>query len=461
MTPSQLRTLAVIDDDALLGDLVAGYLGSAQLQVLRAASLAEARRLMAQDRLDVVLLDQCLPDGRGTDLCSELLTRHPRAKIIFATAYPSFDHALTALRAGAYDYLAKPFELDQLENAVNRALTALTLDQEKAPTLDGCPPSSAMPGPLAGSTGGLAAIDQLVTLAARCVAPVLLTGETGTGKSVVARAIHDRGLLRQAPFVKVNCAALPDNLIEAELFGFERGAFTGAAVARKGLFELASGGTLFLDEIGELPLHLQSKLLGVLDDQRIRPLGAERERQISVRVIAATNLDLDAATAEGRFRQDLYYRLGVLQIPMPTLRERPGDLQELVEHLLGDLAPGQRLRIAEADWPALKAYPWPGNVRELRNVLERAILLRTGGDPLRPASFLPRRAALAAQWTDGDVLSPPAILPWKEQERRALESALTATSGNLTQAARQLGLSLSTLRRKIKSYQLTVPAGSN
>jgi transcriptional regulator with PAS, ATPase and Fis domain len=297
---------------------------------------------------------------------------------------------------------------------------------------------------LVGTEGGLSEVARLVDLAAGSDAPVLLTGETGTGKSLVARAIHYRSARRRAEFVAVNCAALPESLIEAELFGHEKGAFTGAAVSREGLLELAEGGSLFLDEIGDMPHALQGRLLTVLEDGEVRRIGGRASRRVDFRLLAATNVDVSRAVAERRLREDLYYRLDVLRIDVPPLRRRREDIPVLVRHFLSAHGRGLASASLEAEELArLVAHDWPGNLRELRNVLERATLVRRAGEPLRPSAFLPAHA--------GQESAAPAVgvLPLDELEAQAIRRAVAGTGGNLTRAAELLGVSVSTLRRKL------------
>jgi len=278
---------------------------------------------------------------------------------------------------------------------------------------------------------------------------VLITGETGTGKNVIARSIHYEGAKRAAPFISVNCAALPETLIEAELFGAERGAYTGAVTARKGTFEIADGGTLLLDEIGELPVALQAKLLGVLEDAQIKRIGAERPRPINVRVLAATNADPVTAIEAGAFRRDLFYRLSVIQIHVPPLRERPTDVPLLCHHFFSQLRPGRRVELADGELQRLMAYGWPGNVRELRNVCERCVIVQDG-DILRPSALLGAAATTVAAGPVARMTSAASTL--SELEREHITRVVADHDFNQTRAAAVLGISLSTLRRKLREY---------
>ncbi|MEW5723750.1 MAG: sigma-54 dependent transcriptional regulator [Thermodesulfobacteriota bacterium] len=449
------RTLLVIDDDRLFCDVVAQHLAESKVNVRVAHTGAEGLAACARENVDVVLLDQQLPDAAGKDLCPAILAHNDQAKIIFATGYPSFDNAVEAIKVGAYDYLSKPIELEELDLAVRKALRTMDLERvEQVQTyISGREKEETV---LVGRDEGLAALDQLIDLAAASDAAVLITGETGTGKSFVARAIHYRGHEKKAAFISLNCASLPENLVESELFGHEKGAFSGAVTAKRGIFEMAEGGTLALEEIGELPPSIQSKLLGVLDHKKVRRLGGESERPVNVRIVATTNVDLERAVAEKAFRQDLYYRLGVMRLHVPPLRTRPQDIPALCRFFLQDIAPQLDLDLPEDEMGRLRRYQWPGNVRELRNVLERSIILRTGR-LLRPSRLLGQTPGPGA--APEKTLDPPApaeqdLVTLKEAERRYIKRALEFMQGNHTRTAQALGVSRSTLIRKIKEYNL-------
>ena len=449
------RTLLVVDDDPVLGAAVRDGLSSPSLAVELAGTGAEAIGITRAKRVDVVLLDQKLPDTNGQALCRPILEAGERTQIIFITAYPSFSNVLQALREGACDYLSKPFELEAVRHAVDRALRISELEKlEKISRYRARRETRSIQ--LVGLDGGLAGLHRLIELACRSDLPVLITGETGTGKSLVARAIHYRSAADPNCFVTVNCAALPESLIENELFGHDQGAFTGATSSRPGIFEMADGGTLFLDEIGTMPLDLQAKLLGVLDDRRVRRIGGRRSRRVDVRILAATNETVEEAVAGGRFREDLYYRLSVLRIEVPPLRDRLSDLPDLCQSLLRQVSASHRFVLPEAELAALARYRWPGNVRELRNVLERAVLVAENGT-LRPSAMLnpsnPRRPSTEP--------GPPSRLPTlREQEEALIRQALELHDGVKARAARALGISLSTLKRRVNEFRLDRAAGS-
>lgn len=448
-THKATRRIVVIDDDKVFCHAVADYFSNETTEVLTAHTGEGGLDICSQHKVDVVLLDQKLPDMQGVSLCPSILRHHDQTKIIFITAYPSFDNAVDAIKMGAYDYLSKPFELEALRLAIERSLRTLELEQIEQ--LQSYKDDKESEGTvLVSGDGGFSEILKLIDVAASADAPVLITGETGTGKSVVARSIHYRGLSNKKVFICINCAALPENLIEAELFGCEKGAFTGAVATRKGIFELAEGGTLFLDEIGAMPLHLQSKLLGVLEDKKIRRIGGQSMKSIDVRIIAASNTDLENAIEQGNFREDLFYRLSVLRIHIPPLRDRREDIPELCGHFINTMARGRHVDLPDSELERLLAYEWPGNVRELRNVLERSLILHKGSE-LMPSKFL----------NGGFMTSSISSLPstggngnrsLEEVERRHIQHVLDTCSGNYTRAARALGISLSTLKRKVKRY---------
>jgi DNA-binding NtrC family response regulator len=442
-------TLLIVDDDQFFCRSVLAFFSAHPFAVAAAHSSKSALQWCADHRADVILLDQKLPDGEGLNLCNHLLERCDQAKIIFITAYPSFDHAVQALRHGADDYLSKPLELEELQLAVERAFRTIELERVAQLQQLHIRRDSAQ-NRLIGARGGLSEVQRLIELAAASRAPVLLTGETGTGKNVVAKAIHYFGERHAPAFIDLNCAALPENLIESELFGHERGAFTGAVTARKGLFEMADGGTLFLDEIGEIPSHLQAKLLGILDHGLLRRIGGETTRTVDVRIIAATNVELEKAVEAGTFRRDLYYRLSVMRIHLPPLRQRRQDIGEFCRAFLETIAPEQGLILPAEELARLESYPWPGNVRELRNILERAVILRQDktihpSSLLEPSGSSNRLTNYAAQHEAAAPLPTLADL-----ERRHIALALARCGGNHTQTAAALGIARSTLLRKLQ-----------
>ncbi|MDX2479960.1 MAG: sigma-54 dependent transcriptional regulator [Desulfuromusa sp.] len=441
------KNLLIIDDDQLFCDAFREDLSDSGMSVLLAHTGADGIRICKNDRIDVVLLDQHLPDAQGVNLCQEILACNDEIKIIFATAYPEFSNAVDAIKAGAYDYLSKPFELEELRLHLNRAFEAQAFERVQQ-VHEYQSHKDSEEATLVSSNGGLSAVERLIDLAAVENAPVLITGETGSGKNVVAKAIHYRSAYREAPFVSINCASLPETLIEAELFGVHKGAFTGATTNKKGLFEMAEGGTVFLDEIGEMPLHLQAKLLSVLEEKKVRRLGGVTEFPIAVRVIAATNIDLDRALSNKTFREDLYYRLNVLHINLPALRQRPEDIAELCEYFIAKAARGRAIRISSDEVDRLTAYSWPGNVRELKNIIERAVILQQDGI-ITPSKMIDNDPQPPSTQRSADNR----IIPLEDIEKTHILNAFNQLDKNYTHTAKALGIGLSTLKRKLKNYQ--------
>jgi DNA-binding NtrC family response regulator len=446
------KNILIVDDDRNFCASVSAYLQSDEAVIHTAHSGKDCLALCAANLVDVVLLDQQLPDAEGADLCASILDCNSQTKIIFTTAFPSFENAVKAVRGGAFDYLSKPFELEELDLAIKQALR--TLDLEKVEQFQNYRAEQEREeNVLVGTSAGIAEIQRLIDLAASADAPVLITGETGSGKNVAARSIHYRGPDHHAPFVSINCAALPESLIEAELFGHEKGAFTGAAGLKKGLFEMAEGGTIFLDEIGEMPMALQAKLLGVLDDGTFRRLGGTAVLRAQVRVIAATSVDLEKAIRQKKFREDLYYRLGVIKLHLPPLRDRKDDLADLCEFLVSTIAKGRQVVLAGGEIENLQHYDWPGNVRELKNVIERAAILQHGRE-IRPSEFLKGSPAKVVRQPQeqGNTVPTSSSSTIDEVEKSLILTALEQQGGNFSRAARAVGISLSTLKRRLKKY---------
>jgi DNA-binding NtrC family response regulator len=453
MIEQGVKTLLIIDDDHLFCQAVIAFFKNAPFTTVSVQTGMDGLTWCRDNQAEVILLDQKLPDSEGLQLCQAILRNCEQAKIIFITAYPSFEHAVQALRNGAHDYLSKPMELEELQLAVERAFRTVELERtEQLQKLH--VQRELQQNKLIGRNSGLRAISHLVELAAANRAPVLITGETGTGKNIVAKAIHYFHDDQARSFIDANCAALPENLMESELFGHERGSFTGAVSLRKGLFEMADGGTLFLDEIGEIPLHLQAKLLGILDNGVLRRIGGRTSRKIDVRIISATNIELEKAITQKAFREDLYYRLSVMRIHLPPLRHRREDIEELSRYFLREIAPDQALSLPAAELKVLLEYPWPGNVRELRNILERAIILRTGR-AVYPARLLSENPLPKP---DDSTLTSPAALhtiePLADLEKDHIKKALAALANNHTRTAEALGIARSTLLRKIEQHCL-------
>jgi len=444
--------------------------------VTEAASVEAARQVVAKSRPDLILLDNNLPGASGFDYLRELATTDDAPPVVMITAHGSERTAIAAIKAGAYDYLAKPFEVDELRLVVKNALEALGLRRENERLRAELKAARGV-GDLLGASDEMRRVYDLINKVAATDVTVLIRGESGAGKELVARAIHEQSSHRRdGDFIAMNCAALPSELIESELFGHEKGAFTGAAGSRKGKFELASGGTVFLDEIGDMSLNTQAKLLRVLEERKIERLGGSHSIPIDVRVISATNRDLAAAVAEEKFRADLYYRLRVVQIDLPPLRDRREDVPMLAENFLQTYAKRYQLKCEEISPEAMKrlvAYDWPGNVRELRNAIERSAVLadgkslrtddlpeeiRSAQSQQRPAETFQRSSPARAEEAT-DVLSIPYLDDFREArrefERAYIERVLTETGGNVTRAAERVGMHRQSLQQKLKDLGLT------
>jgi DNA-binding NtrC family response regulator len=439
----------VIDDDELFVASLLDYLSAKSFKVSSAGTGKEGITIFEREQPALVLLDQKLPDMEGIEVCRKILEMDPRSKVIFVTAYATVRCAVDAIKAGAFNYLSKPFELDELLMIMDLAVKNVQMEG-KIRVQDYERTRESEEKQLIGSSREMHRVREQIRLAATTDSNVLITGETGVGKNVVARAIHDLQAGREN-FLMVNCSAIPENLMEAEYFGHEKGVFTGADTRREGIFELADGGTLVLDEIGEIPIRLQSKLLSILEDKCVRRIGGGRNIPVDVRIMATTNQDLDRAVKEKGFRQDLYYRLAVVTIQVPPLREHPEDIPEIAEYF-SRIFCRKPVCILDHDMKRMMDYPWPGNVRELRNVIERASLLLKG-DVLRPASLLVG-SELDNAWVERRQNVAAEILPLHELKRQQILTALKACSGNKSRTARTLGISLSTLKRTLADINL-------
>lgn len=449
-------TVLLVDDEAALRAGLGEELRGEGYTVLEAGSADEAFDHLGREVVDLVLLDLKLGAESGLDVLRAIREDWPDTTVIMLTAYGMVETAVEALKLGAYDFIQKPFDLTKLVVTVKNAIQGSALKEEvrflrrrQRPR-----PESEM---VIGQSPAMQEAWKLLEQVAPSRSSILLLGETGAGKEVFARAIHWSSPVADGPFVDVNCASIPHELLESELFGHEKGSFTSADRQKRGLFEMAHGGTLFLDEIGEMSMGLQSKLLRVLEHKRFRRVGGTQDIRVEVRLLAATNRDLKQRMADGRFRDDLYYRLAVVAIRIPPLRERPEDLDALVETLARTVARelgGDAPHIAPAARALMAAYSWPGNVRELRNVLERAILL--GGAPVLGPEHLPAEIrGGAAPGERGAVRRSGGPFPTLEEvESEAIHQALAHTRGNKTLAAKLLGISRQTLRAKLHKYQL-------
>jgi two-component system, NtrC family, response regulator AtoC len=441
--------ILVVDDDRSILRTLSLHLAPAH-DVTTAPSLAEARARAVSARPELIVLDLKLPDGTGLDLLKSLRSSGDHTPVLLVTGHGDLESAIDAMREGAADYIRKPIDIDELDAAVARVARSSGGAGEGGLVLRDGPPR---PGHLVGKSRPMLALLKRVGLAARSRVTVLITGESGTGKDLVARTIHAHSTPDE-PFVAVNCSAIVPTLLESELFGHARGAFTGAVADKAGRLEAAQGGTVFLDEVGDLPLDLQSKLLRVLQEREFERVGAAEPIPLRARVLTATHRDLEAMVAVGTFREDLYFRLAVDPLRVPSLRERIEDLPDLVEHVLLRVCPelGKSIRrVAAADLERLAAYPWPGNVRELENVLTGAALA-TAGETLDLSGWTPRGPAAPAQPAE-DAPFPTLA----ESERAQVEKALESTGWNITRASGLLGISRPTLRKKIADFGLVEP----
>ncbi|WP_257312249.1 sigma-54-dependent transcriptional regulator [Geothrix fuzhouensis] len=452
-----MGTILIVDDEANLRRLLRMVLQEAGHRVVEAASVAEARQRLEDEAPDLVITDQKLGDGEGLDVMAAARQAEDAVPIVFLTAYATVELAVAAMRQGAFDVVQKPFDPEGIQAAVHRALEHGGLLKENRRLRRQAGHPEGLRG-LLGLSAPMAELRDTLQRVAPTQATALITGETGTGKELVARALHALSPRAPKPFVAVNCAAMPETLLESELFGHERGAFTGADRAREGLFEAAHGGTLFLDEAGEMPPSLQAKLLRVMMDGMVQRVGSRTPRHVDVRLIAATHRDLPARVREGLFREDLYFRLAVVPIRVPPLREHLEDLPELCSHFLDhairDMGLPRRSLTPEA-LARLQAYPFPGNIRELRNLIERACILAKGPDigpedfPLEPGLGAPSPPDLE---TFAGGLPLPTDLPAlvSALEEHLVDRALLESRGVQAEAARRLGISRSDLHYRLK-----------
>ncbi|MEM7248733.1 MAG: sigma-54 dependent transcriptional regulator [Acidobacteriota bacterium] len=445
--------LLVVEDDPDQLRLVAGILRRQSYFIAEATSVDAALELLETSPVDLVLSDWKLGDRDGLDLLAALRERHPETAFILMTAHGTISHAVEALRLGADDYLAKPFEREGLLLSVERTLRARRLADENRRLTEELGEREQLVD-LVGRSPAMQQVFRRLEKLAGTEATVLLTGESGTGKELAARALHSLSRRSNGPFVAVNCAAIPEGLIEAEFFGAERGAYTGADRSREGKFEAARGGTLFLDEVGELPPAMQPKLLRVLQEGRVTRVGSTREVEVDTRIVSATNRDLAAEATAGRFREDLFYRLNVVSVRMPPLRERREDISRLVKHLVERSCRRHGLRVEPFGTALMKRlvdHAWPGNVRELGNVVERLVLLAE--DDRVQVEDLPDELSARAQG-DGGFRLPPGGLSWDEHERSCLAQALELAGGNRARAARLLDLPYKAFLYRLEKHGL-------
>ncbi len=460
--------ILIVDDEPHMRRILTTNLELDQHDITAAANVSEARQLLVANRYDAVITDQKMPDGSGLDVLAAARDADPAPAVVFLTAAATLELAVESMRQGAFDFLAKPFTPEVLRATARRACDHSALLRENT-LLKGTVNRLQRPAEAFGNSAGMCAVRERIERVAPTSATVLITGETGTGKELVARSIHRLSTRAANPFVAINCAAVAETLIESELFGHERGAFTGADRSRQGLFEAAHQGTLFLDEVAELSASAQAKLLRVLTDGQVLRVGSTKPRQVDVRVLAATHRDLKQRVDEGLFREDLYYRLAVVLIALPALRERREDIAGIAELFLAEAAAqfGQgKRRLSPAAVARLRAYDFPGNIRELRNLIERACILSTSEEiglehfPGAPVTRIDSDTCPdEARWLSSlpEHIELRSLLA--EIEKILIERALKAADGAQAEAARRLGLSRSDLAYKLTKYNIRVAAG--
>ncbi|QQZ40949.1 sigma-54-dependent Fis family transcriptional regulator [Pseudomonas sp. SK3(2021)] len=458
------HNLLVVDDEPKLCDLLSSALSQDGIQVFTAGNGLHALKVLEQEEIDLVISDWRMPGMDGPQLLAEVKQRYPQIPVIVMTAYSTVKNAVQSMRNGAYDYIAKPFDIDELDITVSKALQfrdILKDNQRMRAELD----EHRQIDSLVGDSPTFRRVLQAVDSVRESNATILLTGESGTGKEMVARAIHQHGNRANKPFVAVNCAAIPEGLLESEMFGHRKGAFTGAVADRVGRFQQADKGTLFLDEVGDMPLALQAKILRALQERVIEPVGDPRERKVDVRVIAATNKNLLEAVANKEFREDLYYRLNVFPIPLPALRERVEDIAPLARHFAHTLGATAGKRISGFSPQALQAmanYAWPGNIRELQNCVERATIVASGTvieeSDLPGYLFSSPPVSAGASALPGDSLSVPSDLDaaLAEVEKAYILAALQQSNGVQAAAAQLIGISERSFWYRLKKLGIQV-----
>ncbi len=447
----------IVDDDKEMCRLLETALGKRGYGVSARTTAEEAFDLLGEEDFDVVVSDINMKGMNGLELCARVVQNRPDIPVVVITAFGTFETAVAAIRAGAYDFITKPFEVDVLELTLKRAIQHRVLREEVKRLRRAVEDRERGFEDLIGQSPAMQQVKELVLRVSESDTSVLITGESGTGKEVVARALHQRSRRGGGPFVAINCAAMPETLLESELFGHEKGAFTDAKAKTTGLFVQASGGTLFLDEIGDMPLGLQPKLLRALQERKVRPVGGGAEVPFDARVIAATNRDLETAVDEKRFREDLYYRINVIHVPLPPLRARGNDVLILAQQFLHQFAAQSGKNVVGLSTAAaekLLSYHWPGNVRELANSIERAVALtqfdrlQVEDLPEKVRDYRPSHIIVASEDASD-------LVPMEEVERRYVLRVLQAVGGNKTMAAQILGFDRKTLYRKLERYGVT------
>lgn len=443
----------VVDDEEDIRELLDLTLARMGLPADCAGTVAEARQYLEKERYSLCLTDMRLPDGEGLEIVRLIGAHYGQTPVAVITAFGSADNAVAALKAGAFDYLAKPVALDQLRTLIK---SAINLPAPGAVVDTATDNHGDVTGQLIGTSPAISSVREMIDKLARSQAPVYISGESGSGKELAARLIHHRSSRRDAPFIPVNCGAIPENLMESEFFGYRKGAFTGADNDREGFFHAANGGTLFLDEVADLPLTMQVKLLRAIQEKKVRKVGSAAEEAVDVRIVSATHRKLKECVETGTFRQDLYYRLNVIELKMPALRERQEDIPQLVSALLARICPDSRPTLTDEAMQALRQYAYPGNVRELENILERATALcydaQVGLDDLQLA---PTAESTEVNSKPGETLDDH----MNRIERQAILDALAKTGFNRTAAARLLGITFRSLRYRIERLGIEEDAG--
>ncbi|MGB8633998.1 MAG: sigma-54 dependent transcriptional regulator [Rhodanobacteraceae bacterium] len=465
---SEKQSVLVIDDERDIRELLTITLGRMNLDVSAAANVAEAVALLEEREWDLCFTDMRLPDGTGQDIIELIAEKYPDMPVAMITAYGNVDAAVNALKAGAFDFVSKPVDINMLRRLVQTALNLAASNKSEPAT-----------SRLVGKSQAMEKLRDMINKLARSQAPVYISGESGVGKELVARLIHDQGPRASGPFVPVNCGAIPSELMESEFFGHKKGSFTGAHADKEGLFQAANGGTLFLDEVADLPMHMQVKLLRVIQEKAVRPVGGRDELPVDVRILSATHKDLTHLAEAGQFRQDLFYRINVIELAVPPLRERREDVPDLAARILERLAKNNGLdevALSESASAALQTYTFPGNVRELENMLERAMALMDGNAITAEDLRIPQRGKDAAGSTPPaatPVDAEPKVAPEPEEapsvgnpgdlplddfisnvERETIIRALEDTRYNKTAAAKKLGITFRALRYKLKKLEI-------
>ena len=442
----------IVEDDPVVRRALVISLQKLAIPVLAVSSCFQANEEQQKEPADLVISDLQLPDGSGLDLLKQFKQNSKSVEVIIITGFGTIESAVEAMKMGASNYLLKPFTSSQLELAIAQIAQQRELRKQNANLKTQLAEESEFTSLMAVSPE-MADVQKLIKQVAPTDATVLIEGESGTGKEVIARSIHEKSLRKDAPYIKVNCAAVPENLLESEFFGHEKGAFTGATMKREGRFEMANGGTLLLDEITEISLALQAKLLRVLQEHEFERVGGGRTIKVDVRIIATTNRNLNEAVAAGKFREDLYYRLHVVPIKVPRLADRQGEVEFLLGKFLEQFANKHNKPVPKISPIALDQlcrYPWPGNVRELRNYAERAVILSTGEGELTYSDVVPSKGAGSGDAVMGDGQVFPTL---GDVEKRLIFLALKKTGGNRNEAANLIGINVRTLRNKLKEYQ--------